>query len=157
MKDVLTTAYDERKHNCELSLPNNHTKLTVGEWINLKISRNLSFILGFDEERFRHGEYLSKKLPATLQQREQHLFVLTDFIQSTTYGDAKIDVLEEFVHDDKGNEKTIIEKRFHPITYNPVKRSYIENIQIQIVNEIFNPIFINDSKTIVILHLRKRK
>ena len=157
LKDALTTAYDETKHNCELSLPNNHTKLIVGEWIKLKITRNLSFILGFDEERFQKGEYLSKKLPATLQQREQHLFVLTDFIQSINYGDVKVDVLEEFVHDDNGNEKIIIEKRFQPISYHPVKRSYIENVQIQIVNEIFNPVFIRDSKTIVILHLRKRK
>lgn len=157
LKETLTEAYDERKHNCELSLPNNHTKLIVGEWINLKITRNLSFILGFDEEIFRTGEYLSKKLPATLQQREQHLFILSDFVQSTTYGDGKVDVLEEFVHDDNGDEKVIIEKRFQPISYHPVKRTYIENIQIQMVNEMFKPIFIRDSKTIVVLHLRKRK
>ncbi len=50
-----------------------------------------------------------------------------------------------------------IEKRFHPITYNPVKSSYIENVSIKVANELLQPVFINDSKTVVIIHFRKRK
>ena len=65
--------------------------------------------------------------------------------------------MEEFVHDDVENDKLIVEKRFHPISYHPVKQSYIENIHIQLANEIFNPIFIRDSKTVLLLHLRKKK
>ena len=157
LKQALASTYNENFHKCELSLFKNHTKLDVGKWLSLTISNNLSFLLGFDQTKFETGNYLSKRLPATLEQREQHLFVLTDFIQSTSYGDEKVDILQEFVHEGDSEEKRIIEKRFHPISYSPVKCSYIENIKIQLVNEIFNPIFIHDSKTIVILHLRKRQ
>ena len=64
---------------------------------------------------------------------------------------------QEFIHEADEHTKRIIEKRFHPISYNPVKRSYIENLQIQVVNELFEPVFIKDSKTVVIIHFRKRK
>ena len=157
LKHTLASTYNDNFHKCELSLFENHTKLKIGKWISLTISDNLSFLLGFDQAIFEGGKYLSKRLPATLEQREQHLFVLTDFIQLTSYGDKKVDVLQEFVHEGDSEEKRIIEKRFHPITYNPIKQSYIENIQIQLVNEIFKPIFIHDSKTIVILHFRQQK
>lgn len=157
LKDTLTSLYNESHHKCELSLFKNHTKLNVGKWITLTITPNLSFLLGFDQEKFGVGSYLSKRLPATLELREQHLFILSDIIQSTSYGDEKVDVLQEFVHEGSSENQRIIEKRFHPISYNPVKSSYIENIKIQIVNEIFKPIYIHDSKTIVILHMRKRK
>ena len=157
LKQTVASLYNDDFHKCELSLFENHTKLNIGKWISLTISNNLAFLLGFDQDIFESGNYLSKRLTATLEQREQHLFVLTDFIQSTSYGDKKVDVLQEFVHEGDTEEKRIIEKRFHPISYSPIKRSYIENIQIQLVNEIFKPIFIRNSKTIVILHLRKRK
>ena len=157
LKSKLDSLYDEKAHLCDLTLFKNHTKLAVGKWIELKITPNLAFILGFDETIFPKGRYLSKRLPATLEQREQHLFVLSNFIQSISYGSKKVDVLQEFVHEADEHTKRIIEKRFHPISYNPVKRSYIENLQIQVVNELFEPVFIKDSKTVVIIHFRKRK
>ena len=156
LKETLASTYNDDFHKCELSFFKNHTQLDVGRWVSLTISDNLSFLLGFDKAKFEAGNYLSKRLPATLEQREQHLFVLTDFIQSSSYGDVKMDILQEFVHEGNSIEQRIIEKRFHPISYNPVKCSYIENIQIQLVNEIFKPIYIDNSKTIVILHFRKR-
>ena len=156
LKAAIESAYDEEKHNCKLSFLNKHVEIAVGKEIKLEISKNLAFMLGFDENRFESGRYTSKRLPATLEQREQHLFILSDIIQSVSYGDQKIDVFEEFVHDDVSGDNAIVEKRFHPISYHPIKRSYIENIHIQLVNEMFKSVFIKDSKTIVILHLRKR-
>ena len=68
-----------------------------------------------------------------------------------------MDLLQEFIHEANDHKKSIIEKRFHPISYNQVKRYYIDNLQIQVVNELFEPVFIKDSKTVVIIHFRKRK
>ena len=157
LKSELDSLYDAKAHLCDLTLFKNHTKLTVGKWIELRITPNLAFILGFDETIFKKGRYVSKRLPATLEQREQHIFVLSNLIQSISYGGRKVDVLQEFIHEADEHTKRIIEKRFHPISYNPVKRSYIENLQIQVVNELFEPVFIKDSKTVVIIHFRKRK
>ena len=157
LKKTLASFYNKDFHKCELSLYKNHTKFDIGKGITLTSSVNLAFILGFDQVIFEAGNYISKRLPATLEQREQHLFILADFIQSTSYGEEKVDILQEFIHEGDTDKKRITEKRFHPIAYHPIKKSYIENIKIQLVNEIFKPITIRESKTVVILHLRKRK
>ncbi len=157
----LTTfgAYVASSHRCEFSLVKNHTRFELGNWITAAISPNLAFLLGFDVTTFKgEGVYVSKRLPATLEQREQHLFILSDIIQHTSFGDKKVDILQEFVHESSdSDQKRLIEKRFHPITYSPVKTCYIENVSIKVANELFQPVFINDSKTVAIIHFRKCK
>ena len=155
-KDLGPIYHNSTNHKYKFSLEKNHVKMELNKWIEVLFSKNLAFLLGFDNTHYDGGTHVSKRLPATLEQREQHLFILSDVIQSTSYGNMKVDILQEFVHEGDTNKKQLIEKRFHPITYNPVKSSYIENIAVTIANELLLPVFINDSKTVVIIHFRKR-
>ena len=51
----------------------------------------------------------------------------------------------------KNSEEQIIEKHFNPITYLPLVRNFVDKINIQITNEMYQPIAFADSKTIVTL------
>ena len=156
LKPVLQSTFDSNAHKCEFSLHENHTKLELGKGLKLRMSKSLSFMLGFDENEFNSGNYISKRLPATLQQREQHLFILCDFIHSISYGNDKVNVLQEFIHESH-DDKQIIEKRFQPISYNAVSKTAIDTIKIQLTNALFNPIHVRDSKTVAVIHFRRRR
>ena len=156
LKDNLKDNYDPTTHFCRFSTVNNYTHVEVGELTEIKLSDNLKFMLGFKFKKFSHGTHVSTTMPATLDQRDQQLFIHTDFIHPISYGSRKEFIIQEFIHD-KEDEYGIIHKRFEPISFIPVAKSYIDTIHIKITNASFQPITIRDSKTILVLYFRRMK
>ena len=156
VKMKLKDRYDPTLHLCRFTVNNNYTQIEVGSQLQIKLSDNLKFILGFISNNFESGTYLSTTLPATLDQRDQQLFIHADFIHPVSYGSRKEFIMQQFIHD-KEDDYGIVEKRFEPISFIPVARNYMDTIHIKITNESFQPIEIRDSKTILVLHFRKVK
>ena len=142
--------------NLQIISAYNHFVLILTSDIQLKWSENLASMFGFDECEFKEGWYMSTKLPTTLDQRDQHMFITSDIIMPVSYGNEQRYILQDFVHDKKGDDK-IIEKRFQPISYVAVSRNFINSITIRLVNELFHPVTLKDAKTVLILHFRKVK
>ncbi len=141
-------------HTFDMLMYGNHLFMRFGKWINMSWSENLSFLFGFDQCEFKAGTHMSSTIPATLDQRDQHMFIMADFIAPTSYGNVKYPILQDFIHNRKDNEK-IIEKHFQPISYVPITRNYISNMKIRLVNKLFHPVTMKDVKTLLILHFRK--
>ncbi len=148
--------YDKDLYSFKLSFENNYTKLRIGRLVNIEISRNLMFMLGFDKNHFDEGEHLSNNLPATIDKQEQRLFILSDIGQPISYGTQKENILQEFLHDFE-QDYGIVEKRFEPMAYVPVARNYFDTLRFKITNMLFDPIDMIDSKTILVLVFRKVK
>ena len=155
LKELLGPYYDAKMHQCELSLHQNHTKIVIGKWLVVQMSKNLSLMFGFDQNSFTNGEHTSSRLAASLKLREQRLFILSDFIQPVSYGNEQLPVMQEFIHEVKDTD--ILEKRFQPISYIPLSHTTLPSVHIELVNELHQPVKIKDSKTMLILHFRKVK
>ena len=153
IKRLTGAYYNTKLHYSKIAIENNYCNVRNGEMVSIAITKNLSFMYGFDETKFSSGHFVGHQLPATLQQREQHLLVIADFIKPSSYGSSQLAYLREMVHVDKDTE--IIERHFHPISYIGVSKRYIDTARISIVTENLEPIAIKDSKTLAQLHFRK--
>ena len=145
--------YNSKLHYSKIAIEKNYCNVRNGEMISITLTKNLSFMCGFDKQTLSSGHFIGYQLPATLQQREQHLLVTADFIEPSSYGASQLAYLREMIHVDKETE--IIERRFEPISYIRVSKKYIDTVQIKIVTDILEPLTIKDSKTLAQLHFRK--
>lgn len=146
--------YHEGNHHFLFSQFNNRIKLTTGQWIHVKFDDNLCYILGFKENSFKEGVHEGIKMPSILQEREQLFYIEADFVQSIPFGIQKLPILREFIHD-VTDDAFIIEKRFQPMSYIPVSKSYINKMHISIVDQRGKPIVMENVKTILNLHFRR--
>jgi len=156
LKSVLLNKYDSSSHSFALSLQNdNQCQLTLGKWLDVSFSKNLSYLLGFPENIIIAKELNSVREVTALTYSKQQLFLLSDVIKPTAIGNHRLQILQDFLHNPTGVK--IIEKRFDPMVYLPVMTNYMDTINIQLTDESFKPIPIKDSKTIVTLYFRKVK
>ena len=88
-------------------------------------------------------------------ERRQRVMIITDLIQPISYGNQKLCMLQDFVHEPEGTD--IIEKRFHPLSYVPIACNYIDKITIQLVKDQQAPVTAKDVKTVVVLHFKRIK
>ena len=146
--------YHEGNHHFLFSQFNNRVKLTTGRWIHVKFDDNLCYILGFKENSFKEGVHEGIKMPSILQEREQLFYVKADFVQSIPFGIQKLPILREFIHD-VTDDTNIIEKRFQPVSYIPVSKSYITQMHISIVDQRGKPIVMENVKTVLTLHFQR--
>ena len=153
VKQVIKEAYEEEGHRFELSRERQQCKLHLGKKVKAKFSKNLSFLLGFDRRIFRTDVTTAVREPSSLLYRERKLLLFTDVIKPTPFGKDSLPILQDFVHVSKAHE--MIEKRFHPVIYLPVSTNIIDSIQMQLTDEMRQPVQIFDSKTIVSLYFRK--
>ena len=146
--------YHKENHHFQFSQFNNRVKLTTGTWIHATFDDNLCYILGFKENAFKEGVHKGIRMPPSLQEREQLFYVEADFVQSIQFGIQKLPILREFIHD-VTDDANIVEKRFQPVSYIPVSKSYINKMHISIVNQRGKPIIMENVKTVLILHFRR--
>lgn len=154
IKSKTANNYHKENHHFQFSQFNNRVKLTAGPWIDVTFDDNLCYILGFKENSFKGGVHEGIRMPASLQEREQLFYVEADFVQSIQFGIQKLPILREFIHE-VADDANIVEKRFHPVSYIPVSKSYINEIHISIVNQQGKPIIMENVKTVLILHFRR--
>jgi len=139
-----------------LSLQNdNQCQLTLGKWLDVSFSKNLSYLLGFPENIIIAKELSSMREVTALTNSKQQLFLLSNVIKPTAIGNHKLQILQDFLHNPNGEK--IIEKRFDPLVYLPIMSNYMDTLDIQLTDESFKPIPIKDSKTIATLYFRKIK
>ena len=81
------------------------------------------------------------------------ILLMMEFIQSVSYGNKQLTVLQDFIHVVKG--RNIIEKRFQPLSYVPIIRNHIDTITVKLVNEDEIAITAKDVKTVLVLHFKR--
>ena len=150
----LKQSYDNRKHYFHLSLEEtNHCTLRKGYGLMVFFSKNLSYLLSFPDVAILNSISYGVREVQSLGKHSRQLHLLSNIIQPTAYGKHQRHILCDFLH--KASTQRIIEKRFHPISYHPLPRNIIDRINLQLVDDDYLPIVIEDVKTIVTLYFRK--
>ena len=156
LKAKLKDNFHAEKHAFSLTRKDSRVSINLGTWLQLSCSRNVSLMLGFEEVNFNAGKHEGIFIPHDSRSRVQRVLLMTDVIESISYGNHRLQILQDFVHNIHGRGD-IIEKRFQPLSFVPLKRNYIDTISIQLVNEYHQQITATDVKTVVILHFQRLK
>ena len=85
--------------------------------------------------------------------KEQNLFLLSNIARATAYGQQQLQILQTFLH--KPKDVRVIVKHFQPIVYLPLMTNNINMIEMQLTDENYDPVEIDDCTTIVCLYFRK--
>ena len=136
------------------TLSDHFVKLELPQYATLKLTPNLVSMLGFDQTTFQEKMLVGSLLPATLDKREQQIFIYLDIVDMMSFGSEKRPMIQHFVHD-KDAAHGIVERFFDPIIYQPVTKNMIDSLTIQLIGGHQQVLTIKDSKTIVTLHFRK--
>ena len=153
LKGKLGRSYHPTKHALSFTLADERVAFAKGGDIQqVRMSNNLTHMLGFHTSTFETN-LQSSTPPTSLKMPTQRVLLMTDFTEPISYGQRRIPLLQEFVHDAQGYD--IIEKRFEPLSYVPVARQSIDFITIQLVNDDETPITAKDAKTVLVLHFRQ--
>ena len=156
LKEKLQDEYNIEKHSFTLTTSAQRITLNLGSWLQMSCSPNIAQMLGLGYRHFSAGRsHIGTTTPITAYDRVQRVLLMTDIIESISYGNQRLRVLQDFVHTIKGTD--IIEKRFQPLSFLPVLRNYIDTISIQLVNEDQQQITAKDVKTVVVLHFQRLK
>lgn len=154
IKDMTGRYFDANLHKAKFLLVDDHAQLEIGKWMRLNMTENLRHMFGFNQSSFSGGSYKSNRMPHTLSETQQQLFIMCDFINPVSHGDKKLYAIEHFIHELKEKDN-ILEKRFFPISYFPVSTSYLPDVHMQIMDCHHQVVKIPDGKTLVVLHFRK--
>ena len=132
-----------------------HCKLELGYLLKAVLSPNLAYLLSLPVYQLRGPIVLGTREIDVLEAHLRQLVVLSNVIKPTSSGEQERHIICDFLH--KSTSDIIVEKHFLPISYHPVARNTIDEIHIQLTDSRFQPIAINDIKSIVTLYFRKVK
>ena len=135
-------------------LVNKKVELSIPENTQLRLGSGLKDLLGFKEEFFTYGKYISD-YPLELNAGITEIFVYTDIIESHHVGDVSAPLLRVIPLSGEKDEQ-IVRIYNNPI-YFPVKKKYIETIEIELRNSSGNNITFVSGKTILVLSFRERE
>ena len=157
LKEELGYKYDSSDHKFMLSLQtDNHCLLRLGKRISVTFSENLSPVFGFYDDNLRFLQKMSnREYYGDFPKKRELIYVLSNIIKPAAFGSHRIPILQRFLHKHKKPEEQMIEKRFSPMTYLPLMSNFVDKIDIQLTNEMYQPITFPDSKTLVCLYFRK--
>ena len=157
LQDKLQEKYNAKKHRFRITFEglSNICIVRLGPWCHCYFDKNLSHLLGFQDKQLQKTVNHAVREVDSLSNHSRQLHLLSNVIQPTAYGKRQRRLLCDFLH--KRNVETITEKRFDPISYHPVARNVIDMIDIQLTDDLYSPISIPDSTTIVTLYFRKLK
>ena len=138
----------------ELTLNDNFVKVKLPRGATLEFTPNLMNMLGFDQSKLDELVQVGSMLPATLDKREQEIFIYLDIVDLMNYGSEKRQMIQHFIHN-KDSSYGIVERFFDPIIYQPVTKNLIESLTIEFIGGHRQRLIIKDSKSIVTLHFRR--
>lgn len=140
--------------------------LTEGDAIIL--TKFLADILGFDKQKyfFAHGKPTKHKerdffrifadRSPDLRIANYNMFVYSNLVTETLVGDSMLPILRSVPVDPEQRGKYIT-KSFEKPRYIPLSSNFFQNIEILICDDLGQPIKFQWGKTVIHLHLRKRK
>ena len=153
LKRRLKNSYNEYLYKFELSLDSKHySQLNMGKRLQARFSPNLHHLLGYGNTPLTGKSQGMRPLSNKID-RDKKLFILSNIARPTAYGDQHLQILQSFIH--KNETAIMTEKRFDPIVYLPLMTNFIDMVEIQLADEDYKPVNINDTKSLVCLYFRK--
>ena len=151
---ALHVDYQSEEHKFLLSLiSQKRAKLEHGENILPRFRKNLAYLLALPEEPLRELVTVGEREVDVLENRRRQLYILSNIIPATSFGEEQHHILSDFLH--KGGNTEIIDKTFRPVIYHSVNNTNLNDIHIEIVTDNFKAISMKDTVTILTLHFRR--
>ena len=94
---------DESKR---FTLSDYFVKLELPQRVILTLTPNLVSMLGFDQTTFKERLHLGSILPATLDKREQQIFIYLDIADMMSFGSEKRPMIQHFARDKDASHVT---------------------------------------------------
>ena len=158
-KPTAVTDADVSIFQLTISPTTHHTELIVPKYMSITFTPNLQVLLGFDQRTrtFAGGseKYTGVHRPTTLDELEQEVFIYTDIVEETNYGDSRASFLNHFLHN-YPRSYGIVQQTFEPIVYLPLLHNFIGNVSIKLLTSWRECITIAESKTLLVLQFRRR-
>ena len=153
----LQSLYYVNDHKFQLTLsPSGYSKLYLASNISVKFNESLNHFFGLSKKSAKTElgtEFDSMRQISNIIKHEEQLFLLSNIVKTTAYGQRHLPILQSFLH--KRKNVPVMTRRFQPIIYLPVLYRNINTIEIQLTNADYEPINIDDTTTIVCLYFRK--
>lgn len=146
--------FDAIKHIKFRQLPDLKVVMSIPIGSRLLLSKGLADMLGFEEVEFLAGVYTGK-YPLELDGGITEIFIYSDVVQSHHVGDSFSPLLRIIPCMTEKYEQ-IVNSYQRPL-YFPVRKNYIETIEIELRTSSGNNIVFSGGKTYVILSFRRRK
>lgn len=154
LKLKLQREYHSGRHRFSLRLrPSQHVTMKLGKRLEVVFSPNLAFLLGFPNQRYSQRQSTAVREVDTLFNRSRQLHVLSNIVKSTAVGKQQVQILRDFVHQSTNKEMSV--KHFDTISYVPLMTNRIDQIHMQLVNDMMEPVKVQDAKTLITLYFRK--
>lgn len=136
-------------------LPNLRIKLHVPEKCEVRFGVGLADMLGFSKTRsFKSGDYISD-YPLELDGGITEIFVYTDIIASHHVGDSFSPLLRVIPCINEKEEQIV--KHYNIPIYFPLRKHFIETIEIELKTSSGEDIIFTGGKTFALLSFRRRK
>ena len=146
--------FREFQHIKLRQLPDLKIRLEVPDYHEVNFGNGLAQMLGFEERSFKNGIYTSK-YPLELDGGITEIFVYTDIIESHHVGDTQVPLLRILPISNEQNNQVI--KYFDKIVYFPLRKNYIDTIEIELKTSSGKNITFTGGKTSVLLSFCKKK
>lgn len=134
-------------------LPDLKTKLIVPKGHAVEFGEKLCEILGFTQNKFTEGEYVSEynlELSAGITE----IYVYTDIVSSSLVGDVSASILKIIpIGNESGNQ---IVKYFPVPIYFPLKKHYFDTIEIEFKTSTGSRLKFLSGKSYLVLSFRKK-
>ena len=154
LKRELQREYHSGRHHFSLRLrPSQHVTMKLGKRLEVEFSPNLAFLLGFPNQRYSRHQSTAVREVDALFNRSRQLHVLSNIVKPTAVGKQQRQIVRDFVHHSTNKELSV--KHFDTISYVPVMTNRIDNIHMQLVNDMMEPVKVQDVKTLITLYFRK--
>lgn len=146
--------FKQFEHVTLRQLPDLKVLLIVPQNYEIKLGRGLADMLGFVEDFFTSGNYISK-YPLELDAGITEIFVYTDLIESHRVGDSFAPLLRIIPCMDEKNHQIV--KHYETPLYFPLRKNFIDTIEIELKTITGKNITFTGGKTFVILSFRRKK
>lgn len=146
--------FNQFQHVILRQLPDLKVLLIVPYNFEIKFGRGLADMLGFVEDFFTSGTYISK-YPLELNAGISEIFVYTDIIESHRVGDTFAPLLRIIPCMDEKNQQIV--KYYETPLYFPLRKSFIDTIEIELKSVTGKNITFTGGKSCIILSFRRKK
>lgn len=135
-------------------LPNQKVYLKVPDDYEVTFGRGLADMLGFAKNEFNSGVYTSK-YPLELNGGITEIFIYTDLIESHRVGDTYVPLLRIIPCMNEKNDQIV--KHYEPPVYFPLRKHFVDTIEIELKTIAGRSIIFTGGKTFVLLSFRRKK